>query len=173
MRRVRSIRFKFLTKSHKSERERKRERDQTWMWKGKSTSSHQDVEDNTDKTSSRLARVIDDDKEEKTGRNERRRKLKKKTKVRSGNIMSVWHECRFCATFSKSTTKGCFSNTRREWKSDCRYATKRTAREREREKGRATREVKKERQTASEGGDIRDKKWTDKTFQGFLLLPWM
>lgn len=59
------------------------------MWKGKSTSSHQDVEDNTDKTSSRLARVIDDDKEEETGRNERRRKLKKKTKVRSGNTMSV------------------------------------------------------------------------------------
>lgn len=65
MRRVRSIRLKFLTKSH----ERKRERE------GKSMSSHQDVESNADETSSRLARVIDDEeerkkeKERKEGRN--------------------------------------------------------------------------------------------------------
>lgn len=67
MRRVRSIHLKFLTKSHESERrrEKQKERDQIReSGRGKSTSSHQDVEDNADETSSRLARVIDDEEDE-------------------------------------------------------------------------------------------------------------
>lgn len=41
------------------------------MWEGKSTSSHRDVEDNADETSSRLARVMDDDdKEDERRKNE-------------------------------------------------------------------------------------------------------
>lgn len=67
MRRVRSIRLKFLTKSHerkkkrKKEWEKEREGSDTRILEEKSTSSHQNVENNADETSSRLARVIDYD----------------------------------------------------------------------------------------------------------------
>lgn len=63
MRRVRSIRLKFLTKSHERKKKRKKEREgsDTRMLEEKSTSSHQNVENNADETSSRLARVIDYD----------------------------------------------------------------------------------------------------------------
>lgn len=91
MRRVRSIRLKFLTKSHERKKKRKkeweREGSDTRMLEEKSTSSHQNVENNADETSSRLARVIDydDDNDDKEDEERKRKAKRKEEEIERGN----------------------------------------------------------------------------------------
>lgn len=85
MRRARSIRLKFLTESHESEREGS---DLVYLGGKIETSGHRDVEDNADETSSRLIRVINDDENEKKMK-ERNEESQEEMEVRARCTRSV------------------------------------------------------------------------------------
>lgn len=134
MRRARSIRLKFLTKSHESEREGFDPR----IREGRSTSGHRDVEDRADEISSRLARewlmMTEKTKLREIGRTKWRTGRGYESPRALYQIGTRYERCfalSFWGTLLKDVPK-----IWRGWKSDCLYARILMRRASERERGR-------------------------------------